>query len=76
MTDEIQGYRQLSDLEIGAINDIKQIENRVGDLIAQLRDSESGVVLDGRWAAIAVTDLQKGFMALTRAVAKPDSRLK
>lgn len=28
---------------------------------------------DGRWLAIAQTDLQKGFMSLTRSVAKPDS---
>ena len=28
--------------------------------------------LDKRWLAIAKTDLQKGFMAATRSVAKPD----
>jgi hypothetical protein len=28
---------------------------------------------DQRWVAIAKTDLQKGFMALVRAVAQPES---
>lgn len=31
----------------------------------------SGRLMDKRWAAIARTELQQGFMALTRAVAQP-----
>ncbi|GAG46315.1 unnamed protein product, partial [marine sediment metagenome] len=28
--------------------------------------------IDGRWLAIGKTDLQKGLMALTRSIAKPE----
>jgi hypothetical protein len=29
--------------------------------------------LDARWLAIGITDLQKGFMALIRAIACPET---
>ena len=41
---------------------------QVGALVEKL-DKLDGI--DRRWTAIARTDLQKGFMALTRAIAKP-----
>jgi hypothetical protein len=75
MSDKIVGYRELNEYEMGAINDIKSIENRIGNLIKNLRESENFDV-DPRWAAIAVTDLQKWFMALVRSIAKPESLLK
>lgn len=64
----IKGYRDLSAEEIGLMNEIKAQAEEVGVLVAkvsQLREA------DKRWAAIGQTDLQKGFMALTRAVARP-----
>ena len=35
------------------------------------RYAQEGNAVDARWLAIGVTHLQQGFMALTRAVAKP-----
>lgn len=75
MSDKPDGYRDLNEYELGAINDIKGMENRVGDLINGLRQSEN-FDIDPRLATIAVTQLQMGFMALTRSIAQPDSRLK
>ena len=66
---KIKGYRDLNQHEIDLMNEIKQKGAEVGALIDRLQDSGS---IDGRWLAIGKTDLQKGFMALTRAVAKPD----
>lgn len=75
MTDKIEGYRELGEYELGAINDIKALENRVGDLVKTLRQIQD-FEIDPRMADIGVTHLQMGFMALVRSVAKPESRLK
>ena len=66
----IKGYRDLSEGEIKAMNAIKEEAARIGILIEELSDNPA---LDQRWVAIAKTDLQKGFMAATRAVAQPTS---
>ncbi len=67
----ITGYRDLSQEEINAMNHIKAHAESCRDLIAQLREMPGGVEADRRWLAIGETHLQQGFMALTRAVAKP-----
>lgn len=64
----ISGYRDLSKEEIDTINEIKYLATKVGDLIIKVQTIQD---VDQRWAAIGKTDLQTGFMALTRAVAKP-----
>lgn len=75
MAQEIKGYRQLSASEIDAINVVKTWEDRIGDLIQTMRDDQDTVALDPKFVAVAVTHFQQGFMALTRAIAKPESRL-
>lgn len=64
---KIKGYRDLSKSEIDTMNKIKEKAQEVGDLLESLRAKG-----DDRWLVIAQTQLQQGFMALTRAVAKPD----
>lgn len=64
----IKGYRDLSQQEIDAINKIKSLAELHGGLIAEIEKLPEA---DKRWLAIARTDLQTGFMALTRAVARP-----
>ena len=66
---KIKGYRDLSQSEIDAMNQIKEKAAEVGELF---KDLENRPELDKRWLAIAKTDLQKGFMAATRSIAKPD----
>ena len=64
----ITGYRDLTAGEISAMNIVKAQAQAVGELVDNLaRDAE----MDQRWVSIARTQLQQGFMALTRAVAKP-----
>lgn len=65
---QITGYRELDEHEIAAMNTIKNIAVQVDGLCKEVKALPG---IDQRWVAIAVTDLQKGFMALTRAVAKP-----
>lgn len=68
---KITGYRDLSQDEIDAMNAIKAVAGQVENLMQRLE--EVPIDLDMRWWAIGKTDLQKGFMALTRAVAQPES---
>lgn len=67
---EIKGYRELSEDEIAAMNEVKATAEQVGELIEGLQ-GRYPITLDHRWSSIAKTHLQQGFMALTRAIAKP-----
>jgi hypothetical protein len=67
---KIIGYRDLTAEEIEAMNKIKGLGTIVGKLIEEL---EYLPEVDKRWLAIAKTDLQKGFMFATRAIARPTS---
>lgn len=67
---QIKGYRDLTELEIGAMNDCKSVAIEVGILCDKVAGMDG---VDKRWHAIAKTDLQKGFMALIRSIAKPET---
>ena len=67
---KITGYRNLNQTEIDTINTIKD----TGKVLEQLTDfMQMQPDVDPRWLSIGRTDLQKGLMALVRAVAKPES---
>lgn len=82
---QIKGYRDLSQVEIDLMNRIKIKEAEVLALhneVHALLTTQPGKANDERyqqilaaepfrWAAIAKTDIQTGFMALIRAVAQP-----
>ena len=65
---KILGYRDLTQTEIDAMNDIKVVAGEVEYLIGRLKAIPG---TDPLWVAIGATDLQTGFMALTRSIAKP-----
>lgn len=64
----IKGYRDLSAEEIAAMNKVKEVGAAVGQLVDELKALPG---LDQRWVSIGTTNLQQGFMALTRGVAQP-----
>ena len=66
---KIKGYRELSQEEVNLMNEVKEKGIELGELIGKLEVMDS---LDKRWIEIGKTDLQKGLMALTRSIAKPD----
>ena len=66
---KIKGYRELDAKELATMNTIKEHGAAMGELVEMLRKLDS---CDQRWVGIGATDLQKGFMALVRAVAKPE----
>ena len=65
---KIKGYRDLTQEEIDFMNKIKGMGEELGVLCDELAKDKD---LDQRWVSIARTDLQKGVMALVRAVAQP-----
>jgi len=67
---QIKGYRDLTSEEIASMNECKAMAVQVGALCEKIK-AIPGV--DQRWVSIGVTDLQKGFMALIRGVAKPET---
>jgi hypothetical protein len=64
----IVGYRTLSELEIDLMNEGKTLASSCGEFVAKLRAMEE---CDQRWVSIGATDVQQGFMALLRAIARP-----
>lgn len=65
---EIKGYRELNEVEINRMNQVKEMGRLLGILVDGLKANSD---LDQRWVSIGATQLQQGLMALTRAIAKP-----
>jgi len=68
MTEKISGYRSKSDDEINSINQVKELEGILTEMLNELQDSENG-----RYVAIARTHFETGFMYAVKAIAKPTS---
>jgi hypothetical protein len=64
----IKGYRELNEAELAQMNAVKSLAASCGEMIEDLKLTDSA---DKRWVSIAATDLQTGFMAAVRAIAKP-----
>jgi hypothetical protein len=60
------GYQALDPEQIAKVNAIRAVEITVG----QLQRGMASDTADPRWAAIARTHFDQGFMALIRAVTK------
>lgn len=67
---EIQGYRDLFDSEIDAINEVKRAEEQLANVWTKVRE---GSTVDRRWLAVARTHFEEGFSALVRSIARPTS---
>ena len=65
---KITGYRDLTEVEIALMNEGKALAEQVGAFIGKLRTDTS---LDQRWISIGATELQQGFMAVIRGIARP-----
>jgi hypothetical protein len=70
----IKGFRDLTQEEINAMNTIKELAAKVGEMLIRLEENQNPEhTIDKRWLAIAKTDLQTGFMSLVRSIAQPTS---
>ena len=82
---KITAYRQLSEAEVALMNEGKALAEQCGAFIEKLKTHPAAdaygntpptapgqkPALDQRWIAIGATDLQRGFMAVTRGIAQP-----
>ena len=66
---KIKGYRELSQEEIDAMNEVKAMGIKLSELVEKLENNKD---LDQRWIESGKIDLQKGLMALTRSIARPE----
>ena len=64
----VAGYRKQSDKNVMLVNGNKTMEEALLRTIDML--AEDGEV-DGRWLAIARTNIEQGFMALNRSIFRP-----
>lgn len=65
---KITGYRQLNEEEAALMNEGKALAEACGQFIEKLRATPG---LDQRWVSIGATDMQMGFMAAMRGIARP-----
>lgn len=76
---KITGYRQLSEQEVELMNEGKALAELCGKYVQKLRgysleaafERKDENMLDQRWISIGGADLQTGFMALMRSIARP-----
>lgn len=66
---QIKGYRDLTQEEIDLMNETKELAEKCGELIDKLENFSTAS--EQRWVSIAKTELQKGFIAAVRSIAKP-----
>lgn len=64
----VAGYTEQTADRVNMVNEHKEMEER---LLRRIDNLSAAGWIDPRWAAIAKTDIEKGFMALNRAVFKP-----
>jgi hypothetical protein len=71
----VSGYKAQSPATVAAVNVNKETEEKILRLIDDLQNGTlngEAFQADPRWLSIARTDLEKGFMALNRAIFKPE----
>jgi hypothetical protein len=67
----VAGYKAQSDDRVAAVNANKHAEEEILRVIDKMQDA-GHQVFDQRWLSIARTHLEQGFMALNRAVFRPE----
>ncbi len=64
----VAGYQPQSTERVDLVNENKRLEEEVLRMLDRLAVSKH---CDGRWLAIGRTSIEKGFMAVNRAVFQP-----
>jgi hypothetical protein len=66
---QVAGYVPQPPSAVGAVNRNKAAEERVLRILDELKSDPN---VDGRWLAIGRTHIEQGFMAVNRAIFKPE----
>lgn len=67
---KIVGYRELNEVEIGLINELKRKAEELRVILEELNDYQW---TDKRWLEDGRLSLQKGFMSAIRSIARPET---
>lgn len=67
----VQGYKAQPDVSVQLVNRNKKLEELLLKVV-ELHLSSQNPYCDPRWVNIAKTHFEQGFMALNRAVFRPD----
>lgn len=68
-TRKIAGYREPDPVRVAIVNQNKRIE----EIVLRVLDAAAGSEdVDQRWLAIGRTHIEQGFMAINRAVMRPE----
>lgn len=68
---QVAGYRPQSREAVETVNAVKEMEEHVLRLLDEIAD-DLMLAADKRWLATGRTDIEQGFMAVNRAVFKPE----
>lgn len=68
----VSGYRPQNDENVRVVNTNKELEERVLRQIDAILRAAPQNEWDPRWAAVAKTHIEQGFMALNRAIFRPE----
>ena len=68
--EKIKGYRDLSQAEIDAMNECKEMAERVKELVEKVSNIDG---VDLAWVQSGKHELQKGFMSVVRGIARPET---
>lgn len=66
----VGGYTPVSELQVDLVNQHKRMEEVILQRLDHLPQLDPGV--DPRWLAVARTHIEQGFMAMNRAVFRPE----
>lgn len=69
MTQQIKGYRKLTQPEIDMVNRIKELERNFNELIEFIKTENEE--LDTVWLDSGILDVKKGLMCVTRSITRP-----
>lgn len=64
----VSGYKPQSDERVAVVNANKALEERI---LRQLDELKADPSIDQRWLAVGRTAIEKGFMAVNRAIFQP-----
>lgn len=65
----VQGYRAQTSDAVFRVNEMKQAEERILRVLDGMTQNPD---FDGRWVAIGRTQLEQAFMAINRAIFRPE----
>ena len=67
----VAGYTTQPPEKVALVNQNKMLEEKLLRQLDAMQDAIPDMGLDGRWLAIARTHIEQGFMAMNRAVFRP-----